>query len=61
MNLTDLRDNEYLPPKPCGLVLEVPGSLGDGTGWLRVLCAEGSATQKRNNKGMLSEKPKNKK
>ena len=37
MNLTDLRDNEYLPPKPSDLALEVPGSLGEGTGQLQVL------------------------
>ena len=31
-NLTGLRENEYLPPKPCGLVLEDSCSLRDGTG-----------------------------
>ena len=47
MNLTDLRDNEYLPPKPSGLVLEVPWQSGRWY-WLAPRCfgAEESATQK---------------
>ncbi len=36
MNFTDLRDNEYLPPKPCGHVLEVPHSSEMVLCWLRV-------------------------